>query len=87
MAGFKSQAKRKREQAKLDKRLAKDQKRALRKAEQSGVDVSAPAPIVTPPQRVPSDRQPVATELVRKPLTLTEAVERWRNTKFVKPKR
>lgn len=87
MAGFKSQAKRKREQAKLDKRLAKDQKRALRKAEQSGVDVSAPAPIVTPAQRAPSPRPSPTTDVVRKPLTLTEAVERWRNTKVVKPKR
>ncbi len=37
---FKSQAKRKRELAKLDKRTAKDQKRAAKKAENS-VDVVA----------------------------------------------
>ena len=38
---FKSQAKRKRELAKLDKRTAKDQKRAAKKAENS-VDVVTP---------------------------------------------
>ncbi len=42
---FKSQAKRKRELAKLDKRTAKDQKRAAKKAENS-VDVVAVATLV-----------------------------------------
>jgi hypothetical protein len=79
---FKSHAKRKRELAKLDKRLAKDQKRASRRSEQPeaaavdepGVAAAAPSgprvsPTVTP-----------------KPLTLAEAVERWRSTRVVKKK-
>ena len=41
---FKSQAKRKRELAKLDKRTAKDQKRAAKKAENS-VDVVTSTPV------------------------------------------
>jgi hypothetical protein len=88
MSNFKSQAKRKRELAKLDKRQAKDQKRALRKAERSGVDINAAAPAVAVVTRaMPNQRLVPDTAAVRKPLTLAEAVERWRNTKVVKPKR
>ena len=46
MSNFKSAAKRKRELAKLDKRHAKDQKRALRKAERSGAAVDPTATTV-----------------------------------------
>ena len=88
MSNFKSQAKRKRELAKLDKRQAKDQKRALRKAERSGVDINAQAPIVAVVTRpIPNQRLMPDAPAVRKPLTLAEAVERWRNTKVGKPKR
>jgi hypothetical protein len=92
MSNFKSAAKRKRELAKLDKRQAKDQKRALRRAERSAADVGAPAPTVAPvaPVAQPLQRThrltPSAAPL-RKPLTLAEAVERWKNTKVVKPKK
>ena len=90
MSNFKSQAKRKRELAKLDKRQAKEQKRAVRKAERSAADLGAPAPAAaTAPvaQPMPGNHRPaLATALVRKPTTLAEAVERWRNTKIVKPK-
>jgi hypothetical protein len=86
MSNFKSQAKRKRELAKLDKRQAKEQKRALRKAERSGADVTAPAPTIAPAaQSVPAKQRP-AVATVRAPMSLAEAVERWRNTK-VKPKK
>lgn len=89
MSNFKSQAKRKRELAKLDKRQAKEQKRALRKAERSAVDVDAPAPgiapVAQPEQR--HHRPPLGAATVRTPLTLAEAVERWRNTKVEKPKK
>jgi hypothetical protein len=89
MSNFKSQAKRKRELAKLDKRHAKDQKRALRKAERLGTDVPAAAPaIASVAQPIPANRRPTPnTPAVRKPLTLAEAAEVWRNTKIVKPKR
>jgi len=89
MSNFKSQAKRKRELAKLDKRHAKDQKRALRKAERSGTDAPAAAPaIAVVAQAIPANRRPApSTGAVRKPLTLAEAAEVWRNTKIVKPKR
>jgi hypothetical protein len=90
MSNFKSAAKRKRELAKLDKRAAKDQKRALRKAERSGTDVGAAtpaiAPVAQPLQR--NSRLPPGVAAVSKPtLTFAEAVERWKNTKIVKPKR
>jgi hypothetical protein len=87
MAGFKSQAKRKRELAKLDKRHAKQQKRDLRKAERSGAAVGAPAPTVAPvAQPMRADHRPaLATAPVNKPMTLAEAAERWRNAKVVKP--
>lgn len=89
MSNFKSQAKRKRELAKLDKRQAKEQKRALRKAERSGADVDAPSAAPAPfAQPMPADRRPApVTAPVRAPMTLAQAVERWRNTKVAKPKR
>lgn len=87
MSNFKSQAKRRRELAKLDKRQAKDQKRALRKAERSGADPAAPATIAPAAAQplLSTPRPSVAAPPVRKPLTLTEAVERWKNTKVAKP--
>lgn len=93
MAGFKSQAKRRRELAKLDKRRAKDEKRALRRAERSGSAVATP-PAVTaqpltaaaPAKPAPSRRLNAATAVPSKPLTLAEAVERWKATKVVKAK-
>ena len=80
---FKSQAKRKRELAKLDKRQAKDQKRASRR-----VDQSDPAAAVTPAlvAAVPLAARAAAAPVAPKPLTLAEAVERWKNTKIAKPK-
>lgn len=88
MSNFKSAAKRKRELAKLDKRQAKEQKRALRKAERSGADVETAAPTVAAvaPSIPVSHRPGPIAPPVRKPLTLAEVVERWRNTKVVKPK-
>jgi len=90
MSNFKSLAKRKRELAKLDKRNAKDQKRALRKAERSGTDVAAAAPVlgaVAP--SILATHRPVAGGLptARKPATLAEAVELWKKTKVEKPKK
>jgi len=88
---LKSQTKRKRELAKLDKRQAKDQKRALRKAERSGtVDVvvtpvQAPAPAAAAPKALPGMRV-VAPVPPPKPLTFAEAALRWKNTKIPKPK-
>jgi hypothetical protein len=91
MPNFKSAAKRKRELAKLDKRQAKDQKRALRKAERSGPEVgttTATATIATATQPMRASNRPEAlTDPVRAPLTLAEAVERWKNTKIVRPKK
>ena len=87
MSNFKSAAKRKRELAKLDKRAAKDQKRALRKAERAGGDVGTPAPAVVAVARpLRPDHRPGAPAPVRTPMTLTEAVERWKSTKVAKPK-
>ena len=81
---FKSHEKRKRELAKLDKRTAKDQKRAAKRTEGSE-PVAAPtaAIAVIPPARPGAVVAPAA----KAPLTLAEAVERWKNTKLVKPKR
>jgi hypothetical protein len=79
---FKSAAKRKRELAKLDKRVAKDQKRALKRVEQT--DAPAVAPVVA---LAPSSRAQVVAPVTPTPLTLAQAVERWKNTKVVKPKR
>jgi len=89
MSNFKSAAKRKRELAKLDKRQAKDQKRALRKAERSGADVGAATPAVAAvvPSTPISHRPGLSAPPARKPMTLAEVVERWRNTKVVKPKK
>ena len=100
MSGFKTQTKRNREAAKLAKRQAKDQKRAQRKAERAGegapasplaVSVSVPAaPLASAPK--PSSTwhgRPVIAPAApaSKPLTFSEAVERWKNTKVAKPKR
>jgi hypothetical protein len=89
MSNFKSQAKRKRELAKLDKRQAKEQKRALRKAERSGPAMGATAPtaLAVAQPMLASRRSEPGTASVRTPATLAEAVERWRNTKVVKSKR
>jgi hypothetical protein len=94
MAGFKTQSKRIRELAKQNKRRAKDEKRALRKAERSGSTVAAlpagtPAAVPAAPAPKPAvvgrfAGPPPAAE--RKPLTLAEAVERWKSTKVVKAK-
>jgi hypothetical protein len=94
MAGFKTQSKRIRELAKQNKRRAKDEKRALRKAERSGSTVTAvsavaPAAVTAPPPKPATvGRYAVvaAPAVERKPLTLAEAVERWKSTKVVKAK-
>ena len=96
MSNFKSQAKRKRELAKLDKRKAKEQKRAARKVEQragvTGIEVAAatvaPATVVAAARPSALDRyaQLHAPVPERKPLTLAEAVERWKASKPPKPK-
>ena len=87
MSGFKSAAKRKRELAKLDKRTAKDQKRAVRKAERAGAAAVAPAlPITATSQHGPANPGVGAdTAATRKPLTLAEAVERWKTMKVGNP--
>jgi hypothetical protein len=76
---FKSQAKRKRELAKLDKRQAKDQKRALKRAEEGGPVVAV---AVTP--AAPVAARGAAPVAAPKPFSLAEAVERWKTTKVVK---
>lgn len=93
---LKSQAKRKRELAKLDKRQAKDRKRALRRAEGSepAAVVTAAAPPVPP--AAPSKFSPSSTRSAGivaappatpgAPLTLQEAAERWRTSKVTKAK-
>ncbi len=88
MSNFKSQAKRKRELAKLDKRQAKDQKRALRKAEKSGVAVATDLSptVVAVPTPLPRQSAVPGAPPARKPLTLAEAVERWKASKVAKPK-
>jgi hypothetical protein len=89
MSNFKSAAKRKRELAKLDKRQARDQKRALRRAERSGPSVgAAPATTTATTQSVGASARPVPrTAPVSKVLTLTEAVERWKRMKVGTPKK
>ena len=89
MSNFKSAGKRKHQLAKVDKRTAKEQKRAQRKAERSGAGVGGGAPAIAPVahplqrnHRLPPGGPPVST-----PLTLAEAVERWKNTRVEKPKR
>ena len=84
MSGFKTQTKRNREAAKLAKRQAKDQKRALRKAERAGEGAPTPVAIAPTPTARPA---PAPQAPAGKPLTLAEAVERWKNTKVTKPKR
>jgi hypothetical protein len=86
---FKSHEKRKRELAKLDKRQAKDQKRALKRTEGSEpVATLSSAPSAVLPARVVAGVvAPPAPPAAKPPLTLAEAVERWKNTKLVKPKR
>jgi len=90
---LKSQAKRKRELAKLDKRQAKDQKRALKKAALSEPAVTLVAPVRTPtpaavaPKALPGLRPAVAPPVApRKPLTLAEASLLWKTSKVVKAK-
>jgi hypothetical protein len=91
MSGFKSATKRKRELAKQDKRQAKDQRRAQRRAARSGTgNESSAAAVVAAVQPAPSNVRtlaaaPPAAASTPKPLTLAEAVERWRNTKVAKP--
>jgi hypothetical protein len=92
MSNFKSQAKRKRELAKLDKRQAKDQKRALRRVERAGGDIAAAAPsasvaVVPRPLPVAQHSAMAGAAPERTPLTLAEVVQRWKNTKVAKPKR
>ena len=89
MSNFKSAAKRKRELAKLDKRHAKDQKRAVRKAERSAANVGAATPtsaMIAEPVLGKYRPAPGAAS-VRKPTPLAEAVERWKNTRVEKPQR
>jgi hypothetical protein len=98
MSNFiKSQAKRKRELAKLDKRQAKDQKRAQKKAELRGTDDAVPSLAVAPvgqsapvsrtisPPAVASRVAVVSPAAAPKPMTLAEAAERWRSMKIAKP--
>lgn len=91
MSNFiKSQAKRKRELAKLDKRQAKDQKRAQKKAaDRSGTDGTSPALAVAPvSQPAATSRAPVISATpapATKPMTLAEAAERWKSMKVAKP--
>jgi hypothetical protein len=88
MSNFKSQAKRKRELAKLDKRQAKEQKRALRRAERSGADASSPTPVTALAQpQLLQHRPTLGMAPPRKPTTLAEAVEVWKKTKLEKPKK
>lgn len=85
---LKSQAKRKRELAKLDKRTAKDQKRAQRKAERAGPSPAATATATATISAAPP--VPAATvAAAHKPLTLQSAVERWKNSRVApaKPRR
>ncbi len=79
---FKSHAKRKRELAKLDKRTAKDQKRAAQRAQPEAG--GAVEPVATP--AVPAGARGAPIAVPKTPLTLAEAVERWKNTKVVKAK-
>jgi len=89
---LKSQAKRKRELAKLGKRQAKDEKRALRKAERSepvatGVPAARPAVVgAAPPPKVALVGARPAAAPPPAPLTLAAAVQRWKTSKVVKPK-
>ena len=79
MAGYnlKSQAKRKRELAKQDKRDAKDQKRALRKAERNALGAGVPL--------LPNQLPVVAPPPVRTPLAA--AVAAWKRPPVAAPRR
>ena len=88
MSNFKSAAKRKRELAKLDKRQAKEQNRAVRRAERSAVVIGAATPtsaVVAQPAFA-KHRPSAGPAPAAKPTTLAEAVERWKNTKVIKPR-
>ena len=90
MSNFKSAAKRKRELAKLDKRHAKEQKRAVRKAERSAANVDAATPpsgATVEPALEKHRLAAAAAAPAPKPRTLAEAVAIWKSTKVVKPKR
>lgn len=76
---LKAQAKRKRELAKLDKRQAKDQKRAVKKAERSGLP-DAPDTSALPSRTAPAAGLAVSRAAVAAPpLTLAEAASRWKS--------
>ena len=84
-SNLKTHAKRKRELAKLDKRHAKDQKRAARKAERVNVatlhDASAAPPAAT-------RAETASTRVGATPTspTLADLAERWKSTRIAKPK-
>ena len=82
-SNLKTQAKRKRELAKLDKRHARDQKRAARKAEQANTADDSPA--ATP---INARAVAVSTPMPAPPgpLTLAELTERWKSMRTAKPK-
>jgi hypothetical protein len=88
MSNFKSAAKRKRELAKLDKRQAKEQKRAVRRAERSAVVIGAATPTSAIVAQPAAKHRPSAGPApVGRPTTLAEAVELWKNTKVGKPRK
>ena len=80
---FKSHAKRKRELAKLDKRQAKDQKRAREEGRPVRRRLRGGA---CPDPGGDAAARPGSVVAPKAPLTLAEAVERWKNTKVVKAK-
>jgi hypothetical protein len=84
----KAQAKRKRELAKLEKRQAKDQKRALRKTERAQPMGTPIVPTLAQPPAPPPPQSVVAAGRLeaRPPLTLAEAVQRWKTSRILKPK-
>jgi len=86
---LKSQAKRKRELAKLDKSQAKDQKRALRKAERAGSPVTTPSPAAPTLPSVASPSVGASPPSAGTPLTLAEAARRWKESRApqTKPRR
>ena len=91
---LKSQAKRKRELAKLDKRQAKDLKRAEKRAERSGDVAVTPTPAPSPMAAKPAPYgvraavpAPAAPAAPKPPMTLAAAALAWRTTKIAKPSR
>lgn len=89
---LKSQAKRKRELAKLDKRQAKDLKRAEKKADRAGpgdvIVTPAPAPTPIAAKAVPQGvRAPVVVVASgpKPPMTLAAAALLWKTSKVAKP--